>query len=708
MKRVNIGKHIINVATDVIDDTPTIIDTTTTNSNSNSSNSTKSGGTSSDYWTHNQNNNITFTYDNLLTIIQGTLLVASTDEYDMNVEDNTDKDDAPTNDNPHDSPSEDDNESPGFPSVKIPTIYDFAHGKNVGQKKLDQKQSIAYQVVCCTFLLQLVYEGANNESNLGKLLGATLEMPESTQKNKQELINDLKARGGKDQLIMFLSGGAGCGKSTTMELAQQYAHRFCTAIATAFNDYSFYFTATTGSAAALFNGSTIHSAAHLNKTRLTDEMRSIWREDVRILIIDEISFFTASDVAKLDKQLKKLTGRYDMVYGGVSIVFSGDFHQLKPICGEEEVLYSNSSGASLWENSLNCCIFLDNSHRFQDDPLYGEILARMRMGEDTEEDRHEINKRVIGYNSLSLPDSAPDACYACPTNKQRNGVTAAAFRKHIMQTHPNIDTNELPPDHTLMIEATITTSGQQRRGNKRQRREQKKISQAVHDTIITQLGDDDIRATNYMHKNAKIEPVLRLYPGAHQMCITNDNLDEGRGNGTLCKCINVKLKQNGRERKWKNWDGKKVWTVGINNVDWIELEHFPTQGNSRRTFKLTPQTFSATINFPLSEGITVKLGNASITQIPINANIATTGHKLQGMSKDILIINDWNYKCANWIYVVLSRVRTLKGLYLMKPLDLNKKFNVPQELIRFEQRMKALKETPILNELGYYQQTENI
>jgi len=66
-------------------------------------------------------------------------------------------------------------------------------------------------------------------------------------------------------------------------------------------------------------------------------MRAVWRDDVRILIIDEISFFKASDVVKLDRQLKKLTGRYDAVYGGVSVVFSDDFHQLKPICAEDEI-----------------------------------------------------------------------------------------------------------------------------------------------------------------------------------------------------------------------------------------------------------------------------------------------------------------------------------------------------------------------------------
>ena len=82
------------------------------------------------------------------------------------------------------------------------------------------------------------------------------------------------------------------------------------------------------------------------------------------------------------------------------------------------------------------------------------------------------------------------------------------------------------------------------------------------------------------------------------------------------------------------------------------------------------------------------LGNARVTQIPVNSNIATTGHKLQGMSKDTLIVNSWNYQFSNWIYVVLSRVRTLSGLFLCRPLDLHCPFIVPEKLIQFETRMK--------------------
>ena len=80
-----------------------------------------------------------------------------------------------------------------------------------------------------------------------------------------------------------------------------------------------------------------------------------------------------------------------------------------------------------------------------------------------------------------------------------------------------------------------------------------------------------------------------------------------------------------------------------------------------------------------------------MTQLPINMNDATTGHKLQGMSKDKLIVVSWSF-IPNWIYVVLSQVRTLKGLFLLKPLPGNclEKFRVPRDLQAFERRMRNL------------------
>ena len=176
------------------------------------------------------------------------------------------------------------------------------------------------------------------------------------------------------------------------------------------------------------------------------------------------------------------------------------------------------------------------------------------------------------------------------------------------------------------------------------------------------------------------------------MVNTNKYLKEKKiGNGSQCKCKQIKLKPGARP-VWKNWDRHKVYTVSIQDVEYVDFYHYPSPPKgASKTFRLKPEKVGATIDFPLSsqkEGIRIKLGKLKVTQLPVNCNIATTGHKLQGMSKDALIVNSWGYGFENWVYVVLSRVRTRSGLFLNKKLDLKKKFKVPEKLLKFKERMK--------------------
>jgi hypothetical protein len=45
-----------------------------------------------------------------------------------------------------------------------------------------------------------------------------------------DTIKKLKARDGRDQLLMFLTGPAGLGKSTAMKVAQQFCYEFWIAV----------------------------------------------------------------------------------------------------------------------------------------------------------------------------------------------------------------------------------------------------------------------------------------------------------------------------------------------------------------------------------------------------------------------------------------------------------------------------------------------
>ncbi len=94
--------------------------------------------------------------------------------------------------------------------------------------QLDEKQYIAYEMISCTFLPGLVNDGHDMNTKLGAYLQQTMEIASTADAN--DIIKKLKARDGRNQLPMFLTGPAGSGKSTAMQIAQGFCYEFCIAV----------------------------------------------------------------------------------------------------------------------------------------------------------------------------------------------------------------------------------------------------------------------------------------------------------------------------------------------------------------------------------------------------------------------------------------------------------------------------------------------
>ena len=89
-------------------------------------------------------------------------------------------------------------------------------------------------------------------------------------------------------------------------VAQQFCFEFCLSVGVMWSDKTFLFTAYTGSGASLFGGVTISKAAFINQnSALSLDDKKEW-QDIRILIIDEISFMSDSVLKRLDKNSNKL------------------------------------------------------------------------------------------------------------------------------------------------------------------------------------------------------------------------------------------------------------------------------------------------------------------------------------------------------------------------------------------------------------------
>ena len=299
---------------------------------------------------------------------------------------------------------------------------------------LDEKQVIAYDIICCTFLIDVLRECSGN--HLLKSIADVINHPTDLS-DERRIHEKLKARGGEDNLRMFLTGPAGAGKTTAIKAAQKYCHEFCQVSGVFFSDSTFLFTAYIGSAASMCGGKTILKTAGLQPNGkcgcLKQEILNQWT-GVRILIIDEISFMNDEQLLSLNQRLQQIKDDPSKPYGGMSVIFAGDFRQLLPGNASNKSVLFSTANSRHFENTLNVALILENEHRFKDCPAYGKLLKEFWYDDLSLNAKTWINKRVVRGNKMKLPSVMPErSCYACPTNIERNAISSLNFSQHLFR-----------------------------------------------------------------------------------------------------------------------------------------------------------------------------------------------------------------------------------------------------------------------------------
>ena len=540
---------------------------------------------------------------------------------------------------------------------------------------LDFKQSVAFEIIASSFILKsLSIEGISIED--------IHNFFEENEENKIKYTNCLsglkktmKDRGGEDELVMFLSGMGGTGKSEVIKAFIHFAQGISIAFGWNYDNNVIKVTALTGSAACeIPNGKTLHSQAGLTSRKIPLKLKETWNT-TKMIIIDEVSFLDEENIRKLDKNMRKLK-ESDSMYGGIHVVFVGDFFQMLPVRGSP--LFKANT---LQFNAINRAVFLNVSHRFENDPEYGDIMRRFRLGKVLKEDIHKINTRHFQNSDIVFPPITKLRC-ACYMNDERNAYNNVVFLQHLKATHQEASENCTNiPTHTCIIKCNMKYSNKQN-GT---------FNKNMYNRLLDECGDSDI--TN--GTGAFVDPSIKFFYNVPLMMNTNARIDENLANGTPCKGLYIKLKK-GCKFVPENWEGYMVNTIYANQVEHIVCMQ---EGNKGNYFIVKPETRQCKIK--LRKYRDVVIDGVKVTYLPINSNISTTGHKLQGRTLNHLIVNSWAYKCPHWVYVVLSRVRTLKSLILNEKLDIHRTYEAREELVKWEKQMKDNIETNTFSIRGH-------
>jgi ATP-dependent exoDNAse (exonuclease V) alpha subunit len=179
---------------------------------------------------------------------------------------------------------------------------------------------------------------------------------------------------------IFLTGSAGAGKTYTLNQYIRYlrARKILVAV-----------TASTGIASTHINGMTIHawSGLGLKKSLTKNDLNAISEkkhikehlEKTKVLIIDEISMLHRNQLDAINDILQFIRNN-KAPFGGLQVIFCGDFFQLPPVGEAEESNRDKFAFMSdAWVKAAPVICYLTEQHRQKGDNL-DKILNEIRRG----------------------------------------------------------------------------------------------------------------------------------------------------------------------------------------------------------------------------------------------------------------------------------------------------------------------------------------
>ena len=185
---------------------------------------------------------------------------------------------------------------------------------------------------------------------------------------------------------ILLTGSAGTGKSYTIKYIIEYLNNA---------NKKYAITASTGTAAVIIGGQTLHSFLGLGlgtgtvKEILNNILKNKKKHEsilnLEVLIIDEISMIDKDLFEKISLILSIIKSN-DVYFGNIQIILVGDFCQLAPVKGKYCFL------ADIWNKMNIKIVLLEKLIRHNEDLLFQQILKIVRKGRCTDNIIKVLNK----------------------------------------------------------------------------------------------------------------------------------------------------------------------------------------------------------------------------------------------------------------------------------------------------------------------------
>ncbi|XP_072041439.1 uncharacterized protein [Amphiura filiformis] len=246
---------------------------------------------------------------------------------------------------------------------------------------------------------------------------------------------------------IFLTGGAGTGKSHLIKCITYYARKTFLPMTENAEEVTVLLLAHMGTAAFNIYGQTICTGLKIpprgshHYTPLAEESVNTLRMKYRhlqLVIIDEISMVSVPQFDYINGRLQQIKGCSDTTYfGNVSILAVGDFYQLPPISPRTPLcLPRDDILMDLW-NLFNV-VELTEIMRQKDDVVFAQMLNRLRTRKRNEPisdtDMKLLQSRTVSGNhdnGLSAPDDAMHLFYRNDDVDDHNEKMLATLSTHI-------------------------------------------------------------------------------------------------------------------------------------------------------------------------------------------------------------------------------------------------------------------------------------